>query len=114
MLLAIAATAIIKEQTGDSDAVVVVGGEEVPYSYLEKRIGPFLRGDGSLSPEQFSSILSGILAEVEQEKLLAHIARERGIDGQRRRAGHGDARGSRRCGRRTEGGLCYRAPRGSY
>ena len=70
----------LKERGEDTDAVVVVGGQEVPYSYFEKRVRPYMRGDNSVTPEQFSQIVSGLIAEVEQEKLLFHVAKTRGIE----------------------------------
>lgn len=64
----------------NGDVVLRVGDSNVSYSYLEKRLGQFMRGDASLSPEQFSAILSGIVAELEQEVLLRHVAETKDIE----------------------------------
>jgi parvulin-like peptidyl-prolyl isomerase len=77
--IGIALFGYLDNRTSDSDAVVRVGDEEVSYSYLQKRMAPFMSGTASLSPEQFSSLLSSIMAEVEQEKLLFHVAGQKGI-----------------------------------
>jgi hypothetical protein len=63
----------------DSDDVLVVGKWHVSYDYLVKRMKPFMPGTGTYSPEQFSNVLTGIIAQIEQEELMRYTAKEQGI-----------------------------------
>jgi parvulin-like peptidyl-prolyl isomerase len=80
LALAVAGYGYMKDRSsGKGDTVLKVGSWDVSYDYLANRMKPFMAGTGSYTPAQFSNILSGILAQIEQEELMRYTAKTQGI-----------------------------------
>jgi hypothetical protein len=80
LALAIVGYGYIKDrQDNRGNSVLVVGKWDVSYDYLVDRMKPFMPGTGTYTPDQFSQLLGGILAQIEQEELMRYTAREQGI-----------------------------------
>lgn len=69
----------IQDRAENKDTILTVGKKDISYDYFSKRLGQFMQPGANLSPEQFSSILGGIVAQVEQEELMRHVAKTRDI-----------------------------------